>query len=155
MQHRYICYAECVIEHHKKFLVITRPGQAPSGGFLAFPGGKLEPDDGDPSHPDIFLNAAKREVLEEVGIALKDQLRYVTSHFFYDKDQTPVVGCVYYCKVHGDRPSVTPNLREVPKHQWLTREEINSHPHSPPWIKRYLSQVYAFDSIEIVKPDKT
>ncbi len=57
----YICAAECIIEKDSRYLVIERPHGVHAGGLFAFPGGKLEPLDGEHQH-DIFVAAAKREV---------------------------------------------------------------------------------------------
>lgn len=138
---RYICYAECIIEHEEKYLLILRPQGSHAGGLLAFPGGKIEHSDGHFGQ-DIFLNAAKREVMEEVGINLNAPLQYITSNFFYDdRNYLPVVGCVFHCRLNGPRPAVIPNLQEVPEFYWLTFNEINSHLKTPEWVKRYLKML--------------
>ena len=64
------------IEHNDKFLIIKRPQGVYVAGLLAFPGGKVEQID-EQNERDILRFAAKREVFEEVGLDLKDDLTYV------------------------------------------------------------------------------
>jgi 8-oxo-dGTP diphosphatase len=134
----YICAAECIIEKDGKFLVITRPQGVHAGGLMAFPGGKVEQYDGaDGQH--IFEQAAKREVLEEVGMKLLDPLKLVTSSFFFDEHtRRPVIDCVFHCRAVKTNCTVIAHEREVPHYQWLTKAEIKEHPNAPIWVKRYI-----------------
>ena len=135
----YICCAECIIEKDGKILVIRRPSGVHAGGLFAFPGGKIEYSDG-AGGKNIFAEAAKREVLEEVGIKIEDPIRLITSSFFFDDlNGLPVIDCVFFCHADKTQTIVNANEREVPEYYWLSREEIFSHQNSPEWVKRYVS----------------
>ena len=132
--------AECIIEYQNRFLIIKRPPGKLGEGLLAFPGGTVETKDGD-EQSDILRTAVKREVLEEVGIDLKDPVEYLTSSYFIDGKERPVVHTLFYCKLVTTSPHVTPLLSEVPEHYWMTQQEVNQASNAPEWIKKYLTLI--------------
>ncbi len=137
-KHYFLCIAECIIERGDKILMITRPEGGPGGGLLGFPGGKVDQEDG-ARDQHVFEQAARREVLEEVGIQLADPLRLVTSRFFKGSiKQCPIIDCIFHCVAVKTDCTVYPSPREVPHYQWLTREEILVHPKAPPSVKRLI-----------------
>jgi 8-oxo-dGTP diphosphatase len=137
---KFVVVVECMIEHAGKFLIIRRPEGVHAGGLLAFPGGKIDIEDGI-DNQDILIEAMKREVLEEVGLTLIDPLRFVTSSYFLGSQQnTSVLGILFYCKLEKTHVEVIASSREVPEYFWLTRDEINLHPDTPEWVVRYLSK---------------
>lgn len=54
----------CVIERENRFLVCQRPPHKRHGSLWEFPGGKLE-------EQESFLDATKRELLEELGLHVR------------------------------------------------------------------------------------
>lgn len=54
----------CVIERDNRFLVCQRPPHKRHGSLWEFPGGKLE-------EQESFLDATKRELLEELGLHVR------------------------------------------------------------------------------------
>lgn len=137
----YIAAAECILENAEKFLIIKRPEGVQAAGLLAFPGGTVELDDGQ-NHQDILVEAAKREVKEEVGITVLDPLKFVTSSCFLDeKTKIPVIDSIFHCVMKKTQNHVTADKREVPEYYWLTRKEIHQHELSPPWLKHYISLI--------------
>ena len=136
----FLLSAECIIEHQNRYLIIKRPPGKLGEGLLAFPGGTVEVKDGD-EQSDILRAAVKREVLEEVGIDLKDPISYIRSSYFVDGKGRPVVHTLFYCKLFLTSPQVTPLLDEVPEHYWMTQKEVDQAPNAPEWIKKYLALV--------------
>lgn len=134
-----VVVVECAIEYQGRILMITRLDGGHAGGLLAFPGGKveLEADNHGLAH-DLLKDAAKREVLEEVGIALKDPLIYATSNFFM-ADNTPVVDVIFFCSLDKTNPRVNPSPREVAAYEWMTKEQIEQSDKNSPWVKAYLN----------------
>jgi 8-oxo-dGTP pyrophosphatase MutT (NUDIX family) len=89
MQHflqRFVVVVECAIKLDDKYLLIKRPAGVHAAGLLAFPGGKVEYQDGmrDINSQNILLHAVKPEVFEEVGLELIDPLHFITSSYFID-----------------------------------------------------------------------
>ncbi len=85
----YLKVVEVDIEHDEKFLIIKMPEGKHAGGLLSFPAGKVEEID-EQNEWDILKLATKREIQEEVGLDLKNELKYIISDyceyiFFSDK----------------------------------------------------------------------
>ena len=137
----YLNVVDCAIQYQNKFLMIKRPLGGYSGGNLCFPGGKV--DEEDEIHGADFLRlAAKREVLEEVGLDLQDPIHYVTSNFFIVND-VPIIGTVFHCLVQKTKIEVVPSKREVDTYHWMTGQEIKDADNSPIWLKEMVDQIKA------------
>jgi 8-oxo-dGTP pyrophosphatase MutT (NUDIX family) len=136
----YLNVVEVAIEHKKKFLIIKRPEGKHAGGLLSFPGGKVEEID-EQNEGDILRLAAKREILEEVGLDLKDELRYIISNYFVDSIGAHVIDTIFHCKIEKTDLMVNASAREVPEYYWLTEEEIYNAHNAPHWLKNYVQQI--------------
>lgn len=136
----YLNVVEVAIEHDGKFLIIKRPEGKHAGGLLAFPGGKVEEID-EQNEWDILRLAAKREILEEVGLDLKDDLKYITNNYFIDSVGAHVIDTIFHCKIDKTYLKVNASAREVPEYYWLTEEEINHAPNSPEWLKKSVQYI--------------
>lgn len=135
----YLAVVEVAIEYQGKFLVIKRPAGTEAGGLLSFPGGKVDLVDEQDNY-DILRTAAKREVLEEVGLKLLDPLRYVTSSFFEGAElKVQVINTIFHCVLKKTIPHVVASPREVPEYYWLTAEEINQANNAADWFKKYVA----------------
>ncbi len=135
---KFTVVVECAIEYNHKFLFIKRPEGVHAEGCLAFPGGKVEYDDGG-EKVDILVEAVKREVLEEVGLKLIDPIHFVTSSYFIGSNKEHVLDVIFYCKILNSQIEVKPSMREVPKYYWLTSSEAFIRSNTPVWLKHYLS----------------
>lgn len=137
---KYVVVVECAIQKGDEFLFIKRPEGVHAGGLLSFPGGKVECKDGS-AERNILLEAVKREILEEVGLELRDPIQFVTSSYFLDSYRDPILDVIFYCNMKN-APSATPSLlREFSEYYWLTLDEAFAHPLASPWLKRYLTVV--------------
>ena len=149
MNQLYLTVVQVAIEHNDKFLVIKRPEGAYEGGKLCFPGGKV--DETDHRNAWDFLRlAAKREVLEEVGLDLKDDLKYITSNYFKETDQ--VIVNLFHCKMDKTTLNIQPSSREVADWFWLTAEEINQADHAPMWLKTQVKHLMQNPESAITHP---
>lgn len=139
---KYVKIVECAIEYQEKFLIIERPANVYAGGLLSFPAGKVDEVDENESY-DILRAAAKREVLEEVGIELTEKLHYITSSCFEVKPENTVIASIFYCKIKDKAaaPEVVASEREVASYSWMTPEDICAAPNSPQWLKTYIKLV--------------
>jgi len=135
---RFLVAVECAIEFDDKFLFIRRPKGVHAEGLLSFPGGKVEYDDG-AGNQSILIQALKREVLEEVGLNLKDPIHFLTSSYFVDNKGTHVLDVIFHCKLKNSSPEVKPSPREVPEYYWLTISELMDQENAPSWLKHYTS----------------
>lgn len=79
----YIVNVEAAIYHNDEWLIAKRSTkEAHAGGTLALIGGKVETTK---IENDALEKAARREILEEVGIEVSDEMHYVKSNFLSHK----------------------------------------------------------------------
>ena len=141
MQKKYLKVVEVAIEHEDKFLIIQRPSGVHAGGLLAFPGGKVEKVD-ESDDGDILRAAAKREILEEVGLVLKDNLDYVVSSYFVSSDTGDhVIDSIFHCKVKKTTLKISVSKREVVNYYWMTAAEIDLAANCPAWLKKNVQDI--------------
>ena len=136
----YLNVVKVAIEHDEKFLIIKSPEGKHAGGLLAFPGGKVEEID-EQNEWNILRFAAKRQVLEEVGLDLQDELKYIISNYFVDSIGAHVIDTIFHCKIEKTDLTINASAREVQQYYWLTEEEINQANNAPAWLKKYVQYI--------------
>ena len=128
---RFVVNTQCAVLRDGKFLVITRGAAVKhASGVLGFPGGKV--DSGD--EPDSVLESTvRREVLEETGISISEEIEYVRSTAFSLVDGTPVVDVLFLGNYKAGEPRIV-DPGEVDGINWMTADEILAHERTPPWL---------------------
>lgn len=128
---RFVVNTQCAVLRDGKFLVITRGAAVKhASGVLGFPGGKV--DSGD--EPDSVLESTvRREVLEETGISISEEIEYVRSTAFNLVDGTPVVDVLFLGNYKAGEPRIV-DPGEVDGINWMTADEILAHERTPPWL---------------------
>lgn len=117
-------------------MVIRGEEESHAAGTLSMPGGKVELSDvGD----DIFELTARREILEETGITVSDDITYIESKLFVTDDGDPVVDVVMLCRYQSGDP-VIGDPGEVAAIRWRTAEEIGAHPQTPLWTRQSIAR---------------
>ncbi len=134
----FLVVVECAIYDNGRFLIIKRPPGVHAENLLSFPGGKVEYSDGNIK---ILENAVKREILEEVGINLLDPIKYVTSNYFTNSENTNVLDILFYCSLDKTLNKIIPDPIAVPKYYWLTYSEIIKKENCPDWLRLYLHHI--------------
>ena len=101
---RTVVNVEGAIVQDGRFLMIIRGAEeAHAAGTLGLPGGKF--DSAGPT--EMVLEATlDREVQEEVGITIHDDMEYVHSTFFVSDDGEPVVNVAFLCRYHSGIPTI-------------------------------------------------
>lgn len=99
--------------------------------MLSLIGGKVDPEG---NSSDILERTVKSEILEEVGVKVKDNLIYVHSTSFVTDTGVNVVDVVFLCE-HDSGQAYPKIPHEVERVLWLTTAEILSHPHAPIYLK--------------------
>ena len=136
----FVVNTQCAVFRGGRFLMILRGyGVSNAPGVLAFPGGKVEIEDGP---GDVLKSAIRREVLEETGITVSAGLTYVRSKTFDLKDGTPVVDVLFLGEYEDGEPEIT-DPDEVAEIRWMTREDILAHDKTSPRLKNSLDRVEA------------
>jgi 8-oxo-dGTP pyrophosphatase MutT (NUDIX family) len=122
-----------------KLLVIRRdPGEGHAAGALDLPGGKVDAGE---ILPGVLENVARREVLEETGVQLDCELRYVCSASFRMPDGTSVVNVVFAASV-PDAPAALMQPGETTYAGWMALAAALADETLPPWTAGYVRQAF-------------
>lgn len=136
----FVVNTQCAVMRDDSILMIVRgPGVQHSPGVLAFPGGKVETEDGP---ADILETTVRREVLEETGITVSSELEYVRSVSFSMSDGTPVVDVLFMGEYCDGEPQIT-DPDEIADIRWMTAVEVLADDGIRPWLKEAIVQVEA------------
>ncbi len=136
----FVVNVQCAVIRNGRYLMIVRGdgvGHAP--GVLAFPGGKVELEDG-PAN--VLERTALREVLEETGVWVSSNLQYISSKTFVITGGQPAVDVLFLGAYESGEPTIA-DADEVAEIRWMTGEEILLHPKTPPWLKESVELVQA------------
>lgn len=114
-----------------KFLIAKRaPREMVSPNEWTTPGGKLEVNDYARRGYDttnawynVLEDLLKREVLEEVGLSIKN-VRYLTSLTFISPDGMPYVVVSFFAEYDGGEITL---CRDLTEYAWVTLEEAKNY----------------------------
>lgn len=120
----YIVLVKAFIRKGDKFLLAQRAlTELQKPGAWSIPGGKVDFQDNYAA--DILLKTLKREVREEVGINVKDNVAFIWSSLFTRDDGKKVIGCTFLAEYDS---GVAQPLDETNSVKWLTLEELENLP---------------------------
>lgn len=132
----FIVNVEGAIRKDNQWLIIERSQKEEhAGGGLSLVGGKVEIEGNSSA---ILERTLKREILEEVGVSVKDRLHYVHSTSFVTDAGEHVVDIVFVCEYESGE-AIANSVDEVENVYWLTTDEILNHPQSPSYLKDYIN----------------
>jgi len=121
-------------ESDKRCLILKRDEREKvHPGKYAVPGGKLEWKDLDIDNPtrlngevldyeNAVIELLKREVFEEAGVEIHDEIFYINSVAFIRPDETPVVMIKFAVKYKSGE--VKPEKGAFTEYTWVNEEEI-------------------------------
>ena len=127
---KYIVNVEGAIVRDGCYLMVVRGEEEYAPGGLSFPGGKVEGAD---NADDVLEETLRREIAEEVGLEVHDEMAYLRSSAFLAEGD-PVVDVVFLCRwKSGEARAADP--AEVAAVRWMTAAEAIAHPETPPWTQ--------------------
>ncbi len=133
----YIVNVEAVVHRKDRYLMVVRgAGESHAPGLLSLVGGKVEAA-GDAQQ--ILEATLRREIREETGIEVHDDLEYLSSSAFVADDGEPVIDVVFLCQYKGGKAEIH-DPDEIAAIRWLTAAEILTDPDAPPWTRRSIQQ---------------
>lgn len=103
---------------------------------MSLVGGKVDLEG---NSEDILERTIKREILEEVGVIVKDQMHYVHSTSFVTDIGESVVNIVFLCEYESGE-AYPKSKDEVEEVYWFTMEDIESNPKSPIYLKESIQR---------------
>ncbi|HWV35681.1 MAG TPA: NUDIX hydrolase [Thermomicrobiales bacterium] len=130
-----IVNVEIVVQRDDRFLMILRSEEEEhGGGWLCFPGGKLDPGTAEMHALEL---TARRELKEEVDLDVEAlAFRYVESHTFLIGDKTVLDIVLLTDSVQGVPKAIDP--AEVAEVTWMTVDEIMTDPRVQPFTRESL-----------------
>ncbi|MFB4160805.1 NUDIX hydrolase [Geomicrobium sp. JSM 1781026] len=132
----FVVNVEAAIYDDNHWLFIKRSEQEEhAAGQLAFVGGRVEAG---ARANDVLEQTLHREVMEEVGVQVKN-LQYVNSTLFFADNGTPVVDIVYVCELASGIPYEKSN-KEVKAVLWLSTSDLLDTAKAPEFLKKNVRQ---------------
>jgi len=113
-------------------MIVRGEDETHAPGALSFVGGKVEDAE---VAADILEVTLRREILEEVGLEVDNQMEYLYSSAFVTDAGEPVVDIVFLCRYKSGTPKIF-DKGEVAAIHWMTAEDLLADDSIPPWIKR-------------------
>ncbi|MGG0719039.1 NUDIX domain-containing protein [Robertmurraya massiliosenegalensis] len=133
----FIVNVEGAIFKDDKWLIIERSKKEEhAGGLLSLVGGKVE-QEGNSS--DILERTVKREIYEEVGVKVKEQLKYVHCTSFVADSRKNVVDIVFLCEYESGK-AIANSHDEIESVNWMTAQQIYEHPNAPDYLKESIKR---------------
>ncbi|TDL82464.1 NUDIX domain-containing protein [Peribacillus frigoritolerans] len=115
-----------------RWLIIERSMEEEHApGQLSLAGGKVEQEGASST---ILERTLKREIEEETGIEISEDMSYVHSTSFVSDDGVHVVDVVFLCEYKSGTPYAK-SEDEVTSAAWMTFEEVMANEAAPPWLK--------------------
>lgn len=130
-----IVNVEVIVKRDDRYLMIVRSDEEEfGGGWLCFPGGKLDPGTAQMHALEL---TAQRELMEEVALAAPvDAFRYVESHTFLIGEETVLDVVMLVEETTGEPVAVDP--AEVAALRWMTADAVMADPKAQPFTRESL-----------------
>lgn len=133
----FVLNVEGAVRREGKWLVIERSTKEEhAGGLLSLVGGTVENEG---FSKGLLERTLKRELFEEVGITIKDEVKYVRNTSFVLPDGREVIDLVFYCEISAGEP-YPKSKDEVEAVYWMTAAEIFAHPKAPIWLRESIEE---------------
>ncbi len=108
-------------------------------GKWSIPGGKVDRTEG--GVWDVVEETLKREVLEETGVKIENEVKLVANNTFIRSTGHHVVALIFLCKWKSGKAKALEDTIDV---KWITKGEVGQYDFSED-VKRYLN--LAFDLV--------
>jgi mutator protein MutT len=133
MQKFYSVIVNSVVVNNKNEVLIAQrsPEEGHEGGRWSIPGGKIESSG---EEHDVLLKNIKREISEEVGIEIFDNITLVHDNTFTRSNGDNVLALVFLCKYKSGEAKP---LEDTVAVRWVGKDEIDNY-EFPPNVKEYV-----------------
>ena len=103
-------------------------------GKWTIPGGGLEYD----NEHETLEKAVQREILEEVGIEVYEQMTMLTNNtFIHDGDDNKVLAIIFFCKYKSGKEQSLEDTIDV---RWINEDQLNDFEFNHPNVKDYVKK---------------
>jgi 8-oxo-dGTP pyrophosphatase MutT (NUDIX family) len=133
----HIVNVEAAVYRDDRYLMVRRgQGESHMPGTLSLVGGGIETRD--ETGGDVLRSTLRREIIEEVGVTVRD-MTYLTGWTFQTDDGMDVVNLLFLCAYDsGIATPADPN--EVEEVHWMRADEILTHPDAPSWTRNAIKK---------------
>lgn len=143
-------------------LMLRRTSKVHFGGMWVFPGGRVDPEDGDVESGDMvaFRRAAVREAEEEASIVLAEEGLVHLSHWLPPPIRPVRYSTHFFVSLApDDLNEISVDQHEISEHAWLSPSEALAKRHrgeiemvtptfvTLDWLRRYSSAAEAIESV--------
>lgn len=136
----FIVSVEGAIYKGDEWLIIRRSEQEEhAAGLLSLVGGKVEKEG---FVLDVLEKTLVREIDEEVGIKIKENMQYIYSVSFETDQGEKVVNIIFLCEYESGRARAK-SIDEVDEVHWLTTDDILSLKEAPDYVKESIRRANA------------
>ena len=123
------------VEKDGKILLTKRSLNDPqAGGQWSVPGGKVDLIE----KPDVILDTLKKEVMEEVGIEIGDDIDLVWDEGFYRVSGHHVIGLTFLCKWKKGEAKPLEDQEEV---RWVNKKDLENFSGLPDYFKSRIKKL--------------
>lgn len=121
-----------IVNKESKVLIAQRSHEeSHEGGKWSIPGGKVESMG---EEHDVLLKNIKKEILEEVGIEIFDDIALVHDNTFTRSNGDDVLALVFLCKHKSGKVKPLEDTVDV---KWISKNELDNYKF-PPNVKEYI-----------------
>lgn len=125
----HVVFVGAFVQKGNKFLLARRSRSDPqAGGNWSVPGGKVDMDLGEK----VLEKDLKREIMEEVGLEIKDDIDLIGNDAFIRVSGHHVIGLTFLCKW---KKGVAKPLEDQDEVRWVTLSEMGKMKDMPKYLK--------------------
>lgn len=129
-----------IVNNEGKVLIAQRSlEEGHEGGKWSIPGGKIE-SAGEEHH--VLLKNIKKEILEEVGVEIFDDIVLVHDNTFTRSNGDDVLALVFKCEYKSGEAKPLEDTVDV---KWIKKGEIDNY-QFPPNVKEYILKGFSYFS---------
>jgi len=133
----YIVNVEAAIYENDKWLIIKRSEEEEHApGLLSMVGGKVEIKT---PEANVLEETLKREIMEEVGIQVSNEMHYLESKSFISDKGQVVIDIVFLCKYETGEAKCK-SIHEVSEIYWMPSSDILENKSAPIWLKESIKK---------------
>lgn len=133
----YIVNVEAAIYENDKWLIIKRSEEEEhASGLLSMVGGKVEIKT---PEANVLEETLKREIMEEVGIQVSNEMHYLESKSFISDKGQVIIDIVFLCKYETGEAKCK-SIHEVSEIYWMPSRDILENKSAPIWLKESIKK---------------
>lgn len=135
MKKFYSVIVNCVIVNAKNEVLVAQRAwtEEHEPGKWSIPGGKVE-SNGEERF--VLLKNVKKEILEEVGVEIEDEIMLIHDNTFTRSNGDNVIALVFKCIYKSGEPKPLEDTIDV---RWISKIELSSL-QFPPNVKEYIQK---------------